>query len=80
MSIKNRIYSVPPPPPPPVFLRPQLQIICCYSTLLYKKIARAREGHKKFMLTKLGGGGREGGGRGTEYIPKISSVFNKNRF
>ena len=31
-----------------------------YSTLLCKKIAREPGGHKKFMLTKLGGGG--GGG------------------
>ena len=28
-----------------------------YSTLLCKKMARATGGHKKFMLTKLGGGG-----------------------
>ena len=28
-----------------------------YSTLLCEKIARAPGGHKKFMLTKLGGGG-----------------------
>ena len=28
-----------------------------YSTLLCKKIARAPGGHKKFVLTKLGGGG-----------------------
>ena len=28
-----------------------------YSTLLCKKLARAPGGHKKFMLTKLGGGG-----------------------
>ena len=28
-----------------------------YSTLLCKKIAREPGGHKKFMLTKLGGGG-----------------------
>ena len=29
-----------------------------YSILLCKKIARASGSHKKFMLTKLGGGGR----------------------
>ena len=29
-----------------------------YSTLLCKKIARELAGHKKFMLTKLGGGGQ----------------------
>ena len=29
-----------------------------YSTLLCKKIARATGGHKRFMLTKLGGGNR----------------------
>ena len=34
-----------------------------YSTLLCKKIVRAPGGHKKFMLTKLGGGGGEGGGQ-----------------
>ena len=34
-----------------------------YSTLLCKKIARARGGHKEFMLTKLGGGG---GGEGAK--------------
>ena len=28
-----------------------------YSTLPGKKVARAPGGHKKFMLTKLGGGG-----------------------
>ena len=29
-----------------------------YSTLLCKKIARVPAGHKRFMPTKLGGGGR----------------------
>ena len=36
--------------PPSVFYDPQLQIICCY-------IAGATGDHKRFMLTKLGGGG-----------------------
>ena len=46
---------------PPVFYDPQLQInsILLHSTLLCRKIARAPGGHKKFMLTKLGGGGGE---------------------
>ena len=30
-----------------------------YSTLLCKKIAGAHGGHKRFMLTKLGGGGKQ---------------------
>ena len=29
-----------------------------YNTLLCKKIARATAGHKKVLLTRLGGGGR----------------------
>ena len=48
---------------PSVFLTTQLQIML-YSTLLYKKIARAPGGHKRFMFTKLGGGGGGGGGEG----------------
>ena len=39
-----------------------------YTTLLCKKIARASGGHKKFMLTKLGGRNR--------IDPKILSVLN----
>ena len=49
--------------PPVFFYDPQLQILCCYIARYYVKKARAPGGHKRFMLTKLGGG--------TEYIPKI---------
>ena len=45
-------------PPPSVFCRPPVtNYMLLYSTLLCKKIGRAPEGHKRFMLTKLGGGG-----------------------
>ena len=47
-------------PPPSVFYDPQLQIICCcYGKLLCKNIARAPWGHKRFMLTTLGGGAKQ---------------------
>ena len=53
--------------PPPVFLWPPVTIyMLLHSTLLCKKIARAPGGYKKFLLTKLGGGG---GGQ-TEQIHK----------
>ena len=56
--LKFRIYSVSPPPPPPVFfMTPVTNYMLLYSTLLYTKIARAPMGHKRFKLTKLGGGG-----------------------
>ena len=43
---------------PPVFLRPPVtNYMLLYRTLLCKKIARASGGHKRFTLTKLGGGG-----------------------
>ena len=43
---------------PQCFLSPPVtNYMLLYSTLLCKKIARAPGGHKKFMLTKLGGGG-----------------------
>ena len=45
-----------------------------YSTLLCKKIARAPEGHKRFMLTKLGGG-EGGGGRGKTTDPNNLARF-----
>ena len=37
-------------------ITPVTNYLLLYSTLLCKKIARAPGGHKKFMLTKLGGG------------------------
>ena len=44
---------------PQCFLWPPVTIyMLLYSTLLCMKIARAPGGHKKLMLTKLGGGGR----------------------
>ena len=53
------IGSVLLPPPPQCFLRPPVtNYMLLYSTLLCKKIARAPGGHKRFMLTKLGGGGK----------------------
>ena len=42
-----------------------------YSPLLCKKIAGAPGGHKKFMLSKLGGGGGE-----TEEIQKLNQILN----
>ena len=48
-----------PPPPPAVFLWPPVtNYMLLYNTLLCKKIARVPGGHKKLMLTKLGGGDR----------------------
>ena len=45
---------------PQCFLWPPVtNFILLYSTLLCKKKARAPGGHKKFVLTKLGGGGGE---------------------
>ena len=53
----NGIYSV-SPPPPVFFMTPSYKLyVVIYSTLLCKKIARAPGGHKRFMLTKRGGGG-----------------------
>ena len=40
-----------------------------YSTLLCKKIARAPGGHKKVMLTKLGGGGGGEQNRSQNLLP-----------
>ena len=55
---KFRIHSV---SAPSVFYDPPVtHYMLLYSTLLCKKIARAPGGHKRFTLTKLGGGG---GGR-----------------
>ena len=45
-------------PPPQCFYDAQLQIICCYLAVTCKKIAHVPGGHKRFMLTKLGGGGQ----------------------
>ena len=42
-------------PPPVFFMTPVTNYMLLYSTLLCKKITRAPGGHKKFMLTKLGG-------------------------
>ena len=39
------------------FMTPVTNHMLLYSTLLCEKIERAPGGHKKFMLTKLGGGG-----------------------
>ena len=45
---------------PGVFYDPQLQYLFCYIARYYvKEIACAPGGHKKFMLTKRGGGGVE---------------------
>ena len=47
--------------PPSVFCDPPVtNYMLLYSTLVCKKIARAPVGHKKNMLTKLGGGGANG--------------------
>ena len=43
--------------PPVFFMTPVIIYMLLYRTLLSKKIARAPGGHKRFMLTKLGGGG-----------------------
>ena len=45
--------------PPVFFYDPQLQILCCYIARSYVKKARAPGGHKRFMLTKLGGGAKQ---------------------
>ena len=53
---KIRIYSV----SPQCFLWPPVtNYMLLYSTLLCKKIARVPGGHKRFMLTKRGGGETE---------------------
>ena len=39
-------------------MTPVTNYMLLYSTLLCKKIARAPDGHKKFMQTKLGGRNR----------------------
>ena len=46
-----------------------------YSTLLCKKIARAPGGHKKFMLTKLGGGREQNRSEKTWIMKNISLFF-----
>ena len=46
-------------PPPSVFMTPSTNYMLLYSTLLCKKITRAPGGHKKCMLTKLGGGAKQ---------------------
>ena len=52
-----RIYSV---SAPNVFYEPPItNYMLLYSTLLCKKIARAPGGHKRFVLTKPGGGGKQ---------------------
>ena len=43
--------------PPVFFMTPMSNYILFFSTFLSKKIARGPGGHKRFMLTKLGGGG-----------------------
>ena len=71
------IYSVSPPPPPQCFLWPPVtNYMLLYSTLLCKKIARAPGGHKKFRLTKRGGGGgRNRIDPNNEYIMNIRLVL-----
>ena len=44
--------------PPQCFYDTSYKLYVLYNTLLSKKIARAPGGHKKFMLTKLGGRNR----------------------
>ena len=55
IALKKGIYSV---SAPSVFMTPVTNYMLLYSTLLCKKIARPPGGHKKFMLTKLGGRNR----------------------
>ena len=67
----SMIGSILFPPPPSVFYDLQLKIICCYIARFYvKKIARGPGGHKKFMLTKLGG---------TELIVAAAKMFETFR-
>ena len=56
------LFCFAPPPPRVFFMTPSYNLyvyMLLYSKLLCKKIARAPGGQKRFMPTKLGGGGGE---------------------
>ena len=73
---RNRIYSV---SLPVFFMTPSYNLYFLYSTLLCKKIARAPGGHKRFMLTKLGGGGRNRIDPRNQWLnKKINSEYYQN--
>ena len=65
-----RTYSL--SPAPVIFMTPELQIICCLIARYYvRKIALAPGGHKRYMLTELGGGGAKQNRSNNNYMQNL---------
>ena len=72
--------SILSPPPSQCFLCPPVSnYMLLYSTLLGTKIARAPGGHKRFMLTKLGGGVKQNRSNKT-WRNRVLSLFELRIF